>query len=128
VSENKIIRKIFRPKKNEVREQFGIFQNEKLCDLNHPPLDVVRVVKCMRVRWTRCVLKVGDKKNAYRILWGSLFKGIYLEDREKKWEGNFNIYLRETSYGGGRWMEMAQGCTQRRVLILTVLNFRVLLL
>jgi hypothetical protein len=48
VSENKLLKKRFVPKKDEVSERFMIVHIEELCDLYRSPCDVKRM-KCRRL-------------------------------------------------------------------------------
>jgi hypothetical protein len=60
-----VLRKIFGPKKDEINEQFMILHNEKLCNLFRAP-SIVKIVKSRRLA------KMGETRNAYKILMGKL--------------------------------------------------------
>jgi hypothetical protein len=50
VFENRVLRRIFRPKRDEVMEEWRKLHNEKLCDLNSSP-SIIRIIKSRRMRW-----------------------------------------------------------------------------
>jgi hypothetical protein len=60
VLENKVLRKIFRPKQDKRSEQFRISHNKDLPDLYRSP-SVVGIVKYRRLRWAEHVARI-DKK------------------------------------------------------------------
>ena len=43
----------------------------------------------------------------------------------RRWEDNIKMDLEEVGRGCGDWMELAQDMDRRRVLVSTVMNFRV---
>jgi hypothetical protein len=50
VFENKVPRKIFGPKRNEIIEGWRMLHNEKLHNL-YASLNIIRMIKSMRMRW-----------------------------------------------------------------------------
>jgi hypothetical protein len=50
VFENRVLRKVFGPKRDEVKGEWGKLHNEELNDLYSLP-NIVRVVKSRRMRW-----------------------------------------------------------------------------
>jgi hypothetical protein len=70
VFENKVLRRIFGPKRDEVTGGRRKLQDEELHNLHSSP-SIIRMNKSRRMRWTGN--KAGmrrKKKNAYRILVG----------------------------------------------------------
>jgi hypothetical protein len=51
VIENRVLRRIFGPKRDEVTGEWRRLHNEELNDLYSPP-NIVRVIKSRRMRWT----------------------------------------------------------------------------
>jgi hypothetical protein len=51
VFENRVLRTVFGPKRDEVTGEWGKLHNEKLNDMYSLP-NIVRVVKSRRMRWT----------------------------------------------------------------------------
>jgi hypothetical protein len=60
---------IFGPKGDEATGEWRRLHNEELNDL-HSSLNIIRVVKSRRMRWTVHVARMGKKRSAYRILVG----------------------------------------------------------
>jgi hypothetical protein len=69
VFENRVLRRIFGPKRNEVTGEWRKLHNEELHDLYSSP-SIIRIIKARRMRWTRHVARMGEKRNSYRLLVG----------------------------------------------------------
>jgi hypothetical protein len=67
--ENKVLRSIFGPKRDEVTGDWRRLYNEELNDLYSSP-NIIRVIKSRRMRWAGHVACMGEKRGAYRILVG----------------------------------------------------------
>jgi hypothetical protein len=70
VSGNRVLRRIFGPKKDEVIGRRRKLHSEQLNNLFHPP-NIFRMIKSKRMRCARHVARRGDKRNACRIAWDS---------------------------------------------------------
>ena len=68
VSENRLLSRIFGPKKDEVRGEWRKLHNEELNDL-YSLLNIVRVIK-LRTRWAGYVARMGERRGVYRVLVG----------------------------------------------------------
>jgi hypothetical protein len=66
VFENKVLGRIFRPKRDEVTEGWRKLHNEDIRDLYSSPR-IIRIIKSKRMRWARHVARMGEKRNAYRL-------------------------------------------------------------
>jgi hypothetical protein len=69
VFENKVLRRIFGPKRDEVTGEWKKVRNEELRDLYSSP-SLIRIIKPRRMRWVGHVARMGEKRNAYRLLVG----------------------------------------------------------
>jgi hypothetical protein len=69
VFENRVLRRIFGPKRDEVTGEWRKLHNEELRDLYSSP-SIIRIIKSRRMRWVRHVARMGEKRNAYRLLVG----------------------------------------------------------
>jgi hypothetical protein len=71
VFENRVLRKIFGLKRDEVIRSWRKLYNEELHKL-YFSLSIIRIIKSRRTRWAGNVARMGEKRNAYRILVGKL--------------------------------------------------------
>jgi hypothetical protein len=69
VFENRVLRRIFGPKRDEVTGEWRKLHNEGLRDLYSSP-NIIRIIKLRRMRWVSHVARMGEKRNAYRLLVG----------------------------------------------------------
>jgi hypothetical protein len=59
VFENRVLRRVFGPKKDEVTGEWRKLHNEELSDLYSLP-NILRVVKSRRMRWAGHVARMGE--------------------------------------------------------------------
>ena len=69
MSENRVLRRLFGPKKEEVTGERRKLHNEELNDLYSLP-NIVWVVKSRRTRWAGHVARMGEDKVVHRVLVG----------------------------------------------------------
>jgi hypothetical protein len=79
VSENRVLRRIFGPKGEEVAGGWRRLHNEELHDLYASP-NVIRVIKSMRVSWAGHVARMGAKINTQKFGSVDLIGKEYSED------------------------------------------------
>jgi hypothetical protein len=80
VFENRLLRRIFGPKREEATGDWRRLHNEELNDLCSSP-NIIRVIKSRRMKWAGHVGRMGEKKGVRRILVGDLREGDHLGDR-----------------------------------------------
>jgi hypothetical protein len=61
--ENKVLRRIFSPKSDEMTGGWRKLHNEELRDLYSSP-SIIRIIKSRRMRWAGHVAQMGEKRNA----------------------------------------------------------------
>jgi hypothetical protein len=64
-----LLRRIFGPKRDEVTGEWRKLHNEKLRDL-YSSLSIIRIIKSRRMRLAGHVARIGEKRNASRLLVG----------------------------------------------------------
>jgi len=69
VLENRVLRRIFGPKRDEVTGEWRKLRNEELNDLYCSP-NFVRLIKSKRMRWTGHVARMGEGRGVYGVLVG----------------------------------------------------------
>jgi hypothetical protein len=69
VFENRVLRRIFGPRRDEVTGEWRKLHNEELNDLYSLP-NIVRVVKSRRMRWAGYEVRMGEESVVYRVLVG----------------------------------------------------------
>jgi hypothetical protein len=70
VFENRVLRRIFWPERDEVRGKWRKLHNYEFYDLKSSP-KVVRVIKSRRMRWVGNEVRMGEGRGVYRILVGN---------------------------------------------------------
>jgi hypothetical protein len=70
VFENRVLRRIFGPKRDEVTGEWRKLHNEELYDL-YSSSSIIRIIKARRTRWAGHVARRGEKRNAYMLLVGN---------------------------------------------------------
>ena len=67
--ENRVLRRVFGPKRNKVRGEWRKLHIETLNDLYCSP-NILRVIKSRRMRWAGQVARMGEGRGVYRVLVG----------------------------------------------------------
>jgi hypothetical protein len=60
---------------------------------------IIRMIKSTRMRWTRYIVYMGEKRNAYRILVGKPEGKRPLARLRHRWEDYIKMDLREVGFG-----------------------------
>ena len=69
VFENKVLRKIFGPKRDDQTGEWKRLYNGELHDLYGKP-DIIRIVKSRRLRWAGHVTRMGNERGTWKLLVG----------------------------------------------------------
>jgi hypothetical protein len=112
------------PKRDEVTGSWRKLHNEELHNLHSSP-SIIRMIKSRRMSWAGYVARMGEKKNAYRILVGKPEGKRPLRRLRSRWVDNIKMDPRETGWDGMDWIDLAQDRDQWRALVNMVMNLRV---
>ena len=104
--ENRVLRRIFGPNRDQVTGEWRKLHNEELNDLYSP--NIVRGIKSRRMRWAGHVARVRERRSVYRVLVGKPAGKRPLGTARCRWEDNINMDLQEVGCGGMDWIELAQ--------------------
>jgi hypothetical protein len=119
VSENRMVRRIFGPERDEV-----IGGWRKLHNLYSSP-SIIRMIKSRRMRWAVHVARIGAKLNAYRVLVGKPEGRRPLGQHRCRWVDNIKMDLTDIRWSGMVWIDLPQERDQWRALMNMVMNLRV---
>jgi hypothetical protein len=123
--ENRVLRRIFGPKRDEVTGEWRKLLNEELHNLYSSP-DIIRQVKSRRMRWTGHVARMGEERKLYKVSVGNPEGKIPLERPRRRWEDKIRMDPRETGLGGVDWIRLARDRNRWRAVVSAVIILRVL--
>jgi len=99
VFENRVLRRIFGPKRDEVTGEWRKLYNEELNDL-YCSTNIVWVIKSRGMKWAGHVARMGDRRDAYRALVGKPERKRPLGRPRLRWKDNIKMDLLEVGCGG----------------------------
>jgi hypothetical protein len=106
VFENRVLRKIFAPKREE-DGSWGKLHNDELHDLYSSP-NIFRVIKSRRMKWAGHVARLGEGRGVDRVLVGRPKGKRPLGRPRRWWEDNIKMDIREIGIDGANWIFLAQ--------------------
>jgi len=124
VFENRVLRRMFGPKRDEVTGEWKKLHNEELNNLYSLP-NIGWVIKSRRMRWAGHVARMGEGRGVYRILVRKPEGRRPLGRPRRRWEDNIKMDLREVGCGCVEWTELAQERDRWRALVSAVMKLRV---
>jgi hypothetical protein len=111
VLENRVLRRIFGSKRDEVTGEWRKMHNEELHNLYSSP-DIIRQVKSRRMRWAGHVARMGDDRKVYKVLVGKPEGKKPLGRPRCRWENGIRMDIREIGLGvwiGFDWLRTGIG-------------------
>ena len=124
VFENKVLRKIFGAKKDEITGEWRKLHNAELHALYSSP-NIIRSLKSRRLRWAGHVARMEQSRNAYRVLVRKPEGKRPLRRPRRQWEEHIKMDLREVGCGPGEWIDLVEVRDQWGPYVRAVLNLRV---
>jgi len=117
-------RKIFGPRRDEVRGEWRRLHNEELNDLYSSP-NIVWVIKWRRMRWAGHVAHMGEEREVYRVLVGNLEGKRPLGRSRRRLGDNIKMDLQEVGCGYMDWIGLTQDRDRWCTLVSVVMNLQV---
>jgi hypothetical protein len=108
VFDNRVLRRIFDPKRDEVTVEWRKLHNGELHNLYSSP-DIIRQIKSRRLNWAGHVVRVGEGRNVYRTLVGKPVGKRPFERPRRRREDGIKMDLREIGWGvwsGFTWLRV----------------------
>jgi hypothetical protein len=124
VFENRVLRRIFRLKRDEVSRGWIKIHNEVLNDLYCSP-SIVRVIQSRRIRWAGHVAGLGKRIGVYRVLVRKPEGNRPPGRSRRRWKDNIKMDLQEVECEGMEWIELAEYRDRWRALVNAIMNLRV---
>jgi hypothetical protein len=98
VFENRVLKRVFGPKRNEVTGEWRRLHNKELYALYSSP-NIILVITSRRLRWAGHVAHMWERRGEIRALVGKPDGRRPLERPSRRWEGNIKMDLREDGWG-----------------------------
>jgi hypothetical protein len=124
VFENRVLRRIFGPKRDGVTGGWRKLHNKELHNLYSSP-SIIRVINSRGMRWAGHVAWMGEKRNVYRLLVGKSEGKRPLGGPRRRWMYNIKMDLLEIGLSAVDWIGLAQNRYRWRALVNLVMNLRV---
>jgi hypothetical protein len=96
VFENRVLRRIFGPKREEVAGDWRRQHNEELHNF-YASLNIIRVIKSRRMKWVGHVPRMGEMRHEGRIPFAR---------PSRRWEDNIRMDLKEIGWEGVNWIHL----------------------
>jgi hypothetical protein len=114
VFENRVLRRILGPKRDEVTGEWRKLHNEELGGL-YSSSSIIRIIKSRRMRCAGHLPRMGEKRKRRRLLGRP----------RRRWVNNIRMDLGEVRWGEVDWIGLAKDRNRWRALVNSVLNLQV---
>jgi hypothetical protein len=118
------LRRLFGPKRDEVRREWRKLHNEELNDLYFSP-SIVLVIKSKRMRWAGHVARIGERRGVYRVLVVKAERKRPFWRPRRSWDDKIKIDLQEVGCQDVDWVDLCQYRDGWWALVNAVMNLRV---
>jgi hypothetical protein len=123
VFENRVLRRIFGPKRDEVTGEWRKLHSEELHNLYSSP-DIFRQGKSRRMRWAGHVARMEEERKLYKVLVGKPEGKRPLGSPRRRWEDGIRMDFTEIGLGGVDWIRLSQDRDWWRAVVSAVMNLR----
>jgi hypothetical protein len=107
VFENRVLRRIYGPKRDKVTGDWRKLHNKELRDLYSSP-SIIRIIKSRRMRWVSHVVRMGEKRNEYRLFVRKPEGKRPLGRPRRRWVDNIRMDIGEVGWGDVDWIDLAK--------------------
>jgi hypothetical protein len=112
VFENRVLRRMFGPKRDEVTGEWRRLHNNELYALHSSP-NIIWAIKSRRLKWACHIALMGVSRYTYRVLVGKPEERRPLGRTRHRWEDNIKMDLRDVECGvraGSIWLRIDTSC------------------
>jgi hypothetical protein len=125
VFENRVLRRIFGPKWDEVTREWRKLHRGELHNL-YSSSYIIRQIKSRRMTWAVHMTRMGEGRKVYRVLVGKPEGKRPLGRPRRRWEDGIRMDLRAIGWKGVECIHLAQDRDWWRAVVNVVMNLRVL--
>ena len=122
--ENRVLRRICGPKRDEVTGEWSKLHNEERNDLYCSP-NIVPMNKSIGIRWEVRVARMGEDRGVHRVLVVKPDGKRPLGRPRRRWYDDIKMDLQEVRCGCMDWIDLAQDRDRWREVVNAVMNLRV---
>jgi hypothetical protein len=124
VFENRVLRRIFGPKRAGVTGGWRYLHNVELHNLYSSP-SIIRIIKSRTMRWTGHVARMVEERNLYGLLVGKPKVKRPLGRPRRRWIDNIKMDLLVIGLSVVDWIGLAQDRYSWRAVVNSVMNLRI---
>jgi hypothetical protein len=118
---NRVLKRLFGPKRDEVTGEWRKLQNEELHGMYSSP-SIIRMIKSRRMRWVGHVVQMEEKRNVYMLLVRNSEGKRPLGRPRCRWVNNIKMDLLVIGWDGVDWIGLAQDRDKWRALVNAKMN------
>jgi hypothetical protein len=105
--ENRVLRRIFGPKRDEITGEWRKLHNKELHNL-YSSQKIIRQIKSRRMTWAGHLARMEEEKKVYKVLVRKPEGKRPLGRPRRRWEDWIRMDLREIGWGSVDWIQLAK--------------------